>query len=332
MVDSDAGLLRGIARLLNDAGLQATTITDPEQARDQLANRFIPVALFDLDTPTPGGGIDLVKFTREKAPLTVPLIMTPRKGFEAVAPAFRAGAADVIPKTQDSIAYLRDRVLAAAAEVRATSTREELLRDMAEVHDDFLKQMMEVARQVTDLEDRLMAREEGGSISVVTMGPLQVLVIDDEPALAATLYRELTIEKGWRIVHRQSGGEGLDSASSDPPQVLVVKEMLPDLPGRMVVKTVKASAPDAVALLFTPPADGRTGEVKMVDQSRLLTLIPSFRDPAQLIASLQEVREALRQKGKERRHLQTFRKQHFEFLKRFNQLKQRIAEARSAPR
>ena len=37
----------------------------------------------------------------------------------------------------------------------------------------------------------------------------------------------------------------------------MVKEDLPDLPGSMVVHTVKSSAPDAVTLLYTPP--GRSG-------------------------------------------------------------------------
>jgi hypothetical protein len=104
----------------------------------------------------------------------------------------------------------------------------------------------------------------------------------------------------------------------------VVNEVLPDLPATMVIKTIKGNLPDAVALIFTPPRDGGTGEVKMVDSSRLLTLIPSFAEPDQLVAALLEVREALRQKLRERRYLQNFRKHHLEFLQKYNLMKQRL--------
>jgi hypothetical protein len=87
---------------------------------------------------------------------------------------------------------------------------------------------------------------------------------------------------------------------------------------------VKATAPDVIALLFVPPGEGRSGHVKMVESSRLVTLIPSFSQPEQLTAALFEVREGLRKKAKERRYLQIFRKQHFDFLKRYNLVKQRL--------
>jgi hypothetical protein len=106
-----------------------------------------------------------------------------------------------------------------------------------------------------------------------------------------------------------------------------VNEVLPDLPATMVIKSIKGNSPDAVALLFTPPREGGNGQVRMVDSSGLLTLIPAFSAPDQLVGSLQEVREALRQKAKERRYLQNFRKQHLEFLQKYHALKQRLGKA-----
>jgi hypothetical protein len=76
-------------------------------------------------------------------------------------------------------------------------------------------------------------------------------------------------------------------ASQTPPNILVVNQTLPDLPATMVIKTIKGRTPDVVTLIFSPPGEGTTGEVKMVDQSKLLTLIPSFAAPDQLVGSLQ---------------------------------------------
>jgi len=79
--------------------------------------------------------------------------------------------------------------------------------------------------------------------------------------------------------------------------------------------------------MFSPPDEDAPGEVKMVDASKLLTLIPSFSAPDQMVASLLEVRQALRQKVRERRYLINFRKQHLEFLQKYNTLKQRLKES-----
>ena len=110
------------------------------------------------------------------------------------------------------------------------------------------------------------------------------------------------------------------------PHIVIVKEHLPDLPGTMVVKSVKSGAPDAITLLYTPPArGGQTGFVKMLEGSRVINLVPSYAAPEQLVSAMNEIREALHQQAKERRYLQAFRQRHFEFLQRYNSIKQRVA-------
>ena len=49
-----------------------------------------------------------------------------------------------------------------------------------------------------------------------------------------------------------------------------------------------------------------------------MNLVASYSDAGQLVPALGEIREGLRQKGKERRYLQAFRQTHFEFLQRYN--------------
>jgi hypothetical protein len=57
-----------------------------------------------------------------------------------------------------------------------------------------------------------------------------------------------------------------------------------------------------------------------------MSLLSTYSDPAQLVAPLTEIREALKQKSHERRYLQAFRQKHFEFLQRYNGLKVRLKE------
>lgn len=325
VVDADEQVVKGLDRLLTKAGLIVTGTHDPIRARDQLLNKFFAVALFDADTPTPGAGIELLQFARDKSPLTSIVIMSARKSYDVSVKAFRAGAADVVLKEPDVVPYLRERVIEAASDIKGTADRNVLLEEIADTHEDFLRRLRDVTREMIDLEDRVAGRtpEELSGAEATS----SVVVVDDDPAALLKLEEALTPAQGWQFRPALTGGEALDVVMQTRPQIVLVKEDLPDLPGSMVVHTVKSSAPDAVTLLYTPPGrSGRNGEVKMVDASRVMNLIGNYADPGQLIRPLTEIREALKQKAHERRYLQAFRQRHLEFLQRYNALKQRLRE------
>ncbi len=324
VLDADENVRKGAERLLREAGLSVTILSDIERAKDQIANRFFPVVLTDLDTPAQNAGIDLIRFVRERSRLTSVIVMSRRIGFDAVAPIFRAGATDVIPKAREYVRDLRERVIQAAVDVRAARGREQLLTELVDLNEELLRRMMELSPQVTDAEDKLMSREGGLSSSATGLAALNLLLVDDEQAMADALQKELTEDRGWRVRHVLSGGAALDSATQLPPAVLVAKETLPDLTGSMVVKTIKASLPGLVALLFAPPVAGKTGELKIVDQSQLQVLLPHFAAPSELITQLTEVREALSRKARDRRYLKIFQTQHMDVLQKCHKLKQAV--------
>ena len=325
VVDADDQVVKGLDRLLTKVGLIVTGTHDPVRARDQLLNKFFAVALFDADTPTPGAGIELLQFARDKSPLTSVVIMSARKSYDVAIKSFRAGAADVVLKEPDVVPYLRERVVEAASDLKATADRNVLLEEIADTHEAFLRRLREVTRELIDVEDR-MAGRTSEDVSGVSAN-ISVVVVDDDPAALLKLEATLTPALGWQFRPALTGGEALDVVTQMRPQIVLVNERLPDLPGSMVVTTVKAGAPDAITLLYTPPGrSGQAGEVKMVDASREMTLIANYTDPAQLVGPLNEIREALKQKGHERRYLQAFRQRHLEFLQRYNALKQRLKE------
>jgi PleD family two-component response regulator len=229
-----------------------------------------------------------------------------------------------VVKEPDVVPYLRERVLEAAMELRTTSERNTLLEEIAETHEEFLRRMRDMAKDAVDLEDRLTGRGADGEDPA---GDMTVVLVDDDTGAQAKLEKVLSVASGWQFRGVFSGGEALDVVTQIRPQIVMVKEHLPDLPGSMVVKTVKASAPDAVTLLYNPPGPGGAGEVKLVDANRVMNLVPSYTDPGQLVSPMGEIREGIRQKTKERRYLQAFRQKNYEFLQRYNSLKSRIKTA-----
>lgn len=328
VVDKDEKVAQGMQTLLGRLGLVVTVTADAVRARDLLVTKFFTVALLDVDTPNAGQGLELLKFAREKSPLTTAIMMTARKSFDIGVAGFRGGAADVVVKEPDTVPYLKDRVLRAARELMALSDRNTLLEEVADAHEEFLRRMRELSRQALDMEDRLLGREEAetgrpGDIC-------SVLLINDDPEAAPALAKVLPEDRGWRLTLAQTGGEGLDLANQLRPHIILVKDPLPDLPSRMVINTMKTTSPDSVAILYEPPGRrGASGEVKMIEGSRVMSLVSAYKTPEQLDAPLREIRDGIRQKLKERRYLQAFRQSNLDFLQRYNSLRQKIQQAKT---
>jgi len=101
-------------------------------------------------------------------------------------------------------------------------------------------------------------------------------------------------------------GRGARYCDPDSSASRVAKESLPDLTGSMVVKDHQSERAQFGRHVGRSGHRGREGEVKMVEQSRLHTLIPRFKSASDLVAQLSEVRDALQRKVRERRHVKIF--------------------------
>jgi hypothetical protein len=126
-----------------------------------------------------------------------------------------------------------------------------------------------------------------------------------------------------------TGGEALDVVGRKRFQIALVKDALPDLPGSMVVRTIKGQSPETIVLLFSSPVGGRAGSVQVIETSRVIEWLPSFTQPRQIADRLDEVRDAFVATTRERKYLSAFRQQHFELLKRYAELKQKLQRFKS---
>ena len=314
-------MVKGLDRLLTRVGMIVTGTHDPVRARDQLLNKFYAVALVDADTPTPGGGIELLQFARDKSPLTSVVIMTARKSYETAVRAFRAGAADVVLKEPDVVPYLRERVVEAATDIKATADRNSLLEEVAETHEEFLRRLRDVAREGLDLEDRLPGARRRTSGD--ELGTVSVVLVDDDPKALEKLSKVLTGGGGLAVPHRADRRRGAGRRHPGAPadrhgQGRPARSARQH--GRAHREVERARRGDAAVHAARPqraPWRGEAGRHERHDEhDRELR-----RRRASSSAPLGEIREALRAKSKERRYLQAFRQRHFEFLQRYNSIK-----------
>lgn len=90
---------------------------------------------------------------------------------------------------------------------------------------------------------RVVMRRSDGS-------PINVLVVDDEPVLAELVSMALRYE-GWEIATAGDGASAIALARENPPDVVVLDVMLPDMSGLNVLRELRQQIPGLPLLLLT---------------------------------------------------------------------------------
>jgi DNA-binding response OmpR family regulator len=195
-----------------------------------------------------------------------------------------------------------------------------VLREIQEVHHDFLQLFMDAERRAMASEDRVAGRDPDRSVLISN---LRVLVVDSDPRLAEAL--TASAMPGYMFEQALSGGQALDLTGSHPYHYVMVSENLYDLPSSMVARSVKAQSPDAVVLAYSGPGPG--GRVEVVETTQNRPVINDFTSPKQLIDRLDELAEAFRAKVRERRYTQAFRDKYYDFLRRYVNIRNKVERA-----
>ena len=318
VVDGDPNVQRGLIQLLSPTGLHVWAEPSHERALEMLANKVFGVVVVDLDTPSPGAGLELVKQIRKRSPNSIVFVLVGRKSFEGAVAAFRAGAHDAIAKTPDQVDYLRARIVDALGDLKTRAGSTQLYTEVLESLEDFLRRFMEAERRALDLEDRVTGRPPN---QAAFSGDVRVLVVDADPRLHQGLEQRAS-GRGFSFTLAQSGGEALDRVSGQNFRIGLVAETLPDLPPSMVIRSLKEQSPDTIVISYH-----LGGKLEIVDDKKTIVIVDQFTQLAQLTDRLDELAEAHRQTGRERRYLTAFRERHYEFLRHLAELRKKLEKA-----
>lgn len=316
VIDQDERVTKGMTQLLSAADLHVTTVQSPEEGLEHLDRRFFSVIIVDLDTPTPNAGLETIRAVKERSPTSMVVALTPRKAYDDTVAAIRAGAIDMILKSPESVQYLRERILEAAG--RSVGKREvaSILTEVRDAWEEFLKRFMDAERRALDLADKL-----SGHTSEPEAGDeIRVLVVEPTGSVVEAL--QAASPAGFVFQSALSGGQALDMCTSAGFHMAMVTEALPDLPGSMVVRSIKTQNQGMVVILFSGPGPG--GKVEIVETTRTIGVLEEFTDIGQILGRLDELAEAFRTKSLERRYTQAFRERHYDFLRRYVELKLKI--------
>jgi DNA-binding response OmpR family regulator len=126
--------------------------------------------------------------------------------------------------------------------------------------------------------------------------PTQVLVVDDDDEIRASLRRGLTFE-GFKVVSAADGEEALRCIRDDPPDLVVLDIMMPGLDGMEVVRRLRA-ADDRLPVIMLTARDAVPDRVAGLEAGADDYLIKPFAF-SELLARIR-VRLRHREPGEER--------------------------------
>jgi DNA-binding NtrC family response regulator len=321
VVDGDEKVQRGLAQLLSSSGLVPTVMADPGRARALAREKYFPVAVIDLDTPSANAGLELVRWFKSDSPITSTFVICSRKVFESAVEAFRAGALDIVVKSPDQVEHLKRRVLEAATAARIRADEERLLGEASAVHEDFLKRLMDTSRRVCELEEQLSGAASHGDDDT----ECQICIVEPNEGdwLFSALNELLRGRPGYVLRHASSGSEAMDLGGRTRFNIALICDQLPDLSSSMVLSALKQQSPDTIAIRYSRPGMS-VGRAEIVDGSRVIPVIAELTDPRQMVARIDELREAQRRTARERRYLGRFRQDNYDLLKKYAELKQKL--------
>lgn len=306
--------------LLTTAGIHVVATDDPDDVQRLVEAGEVDVAVIDCDTPRPEAGLTLVTMVRRHAPTIPVVLLMSRQVLPLAIAGVRAGVADIVVKAPESVSYLTDTVVRLCRRRAYRLQVRPLLTESLQMHEDFLRRLIDVARQ---------AGSRSGSLPDADLPDLDlrecvVLVADDDPATATGIAQALGENSGYRVVGVQNGGEALDYAGRGIFHLALVRDGLPDLPSSIVAKSLRVEANEAIVVRFSHPSAGRPGRADIIESQRSLEFIPSLSSGAQLIEHIHLLREGLVAKRRERYHLQAFRADNDDLLRRYADLRQKL--------
>ena len=278
--------------------LSAVTVNDAEAARNAVRKTAFGVVVLDLASLTPPIGIELIGALHRQSPLSALIAVIAEPSYELAVQAVRSGATDVMVSGSDLNGQLGPRAQALLLQAQHQCERQNLHTETARLNEELLYKLTDTARRVGELRALISQRTGSPLPPTAEEDQVRLLLVEDDDWLT----KQLTpiLPKGFGTTTVGTGGAALDHASERMYDLALVKDGLPDLPGRMVARNLAAQAPETLVLLFSPPQPRRSGRIERLEGGRTVTLMAEFTEPKQLADRVSEIHQAQLARRRER--------------------------------
>lgn len=116
----------------------------------------------------------------------------------------------------------------------------------------------------------------------------QILVVDDDP-LMHRLYQHHLEKAGYQMVSAKTGREALDIASRQPPQLIVMDVMMPDMDGLEALRELKKNDATRGIPVVVITANGHHMARKESEQFGAAVFLTKPFSPTQLLTEIKKI-------------------------------------------
>ena len=311
---------QGIAGYFTRLGLRVTETADAREGHTLLGDRFFPLVLVDIDIE-PWGGLAFVAHVRAQSPRSEVVLLTTRRAWDVAIGGYRGGAAEVVFKDPSDAPRLRETAERVTRRWSGgDAAPDSLAAESKSVMDDMLARLLELSKHVPATQSRLAS---------MVKASVRVAVVDHEPpvhqALSAAAEESRKGGFPFEVLPMPSGGAALDMLSGSPPDVLVTRDDLFDLPGTALIGALDERASDLMAIVYRGPGPG--GEATVYEGGHPVRTIRPFDVLAPLLQEVRTMVERASASLGRRQVMDLFRLEHSDLLRRYGLLRARLDEA-----
>jgi len=116
----------------------------------------------------------------------------------------------------------------------------------------------------------------------------QILVVDDDP-LMHRLYQHHLERAGYQMVSARNGREALDAAARQPPQLIVMDIMMPDMDGLEALRELKKSDATKAIPVIIITANGHHIARKESESCGAAVFLTKPFSPMQLLTEIKRI-------------------------------------------
>ena len=320
IVDAHERERQGIASFFERQGHRVTVTGDAREGQAFVRERFFALVLVDIDIE-PWGGLEFVTFVRGQSPRSEVVLLTVRRAWDVAVGGYRRGAVEVVFKDQSDAARLTELVDRASRRWSGDGAgAENLAAEAKQLLDEMLARMLEMSQHVPATQSRLQTMPQGN---------VRVAVVDHEPAMQQALAAASAASRSsgpvFEVTALQSGGAALDALSGAPPDVLVTRDDLLDLPATTLVAGLHERSPELLAVVYGA-APGGGAQATIYEEGHAVRTVRPLADPAPLVREVLMLVERASASLARRHVMDLFRLEHSDLLRRYGVLRGRLDE------
>ena len=327
IVERGPKMRSALTALFLEAGYQALSAPTAAEAIIQLKKTPVDILITEVDLDGPNG-FELARSAREANPHLAVVVLTAAEDISYAIEALRLGADDFFIKQRDGIDDLKAAIARICGQPRKVAAprgasgdvSEDLLADIDELNEGFLKNMIALDKEVSDLRDQMAGGQSSDSDD-----SYRVLVVDDEEIILNVL-EDLLSGEGMVVKSVGSAEEAVDMLAKDRFDLVVTDKNLPKMTGLELIRHVKTEFKAIEAIMITGYASMESA-VQALDYGAAGYLLKPFSDIRIILDKIAEVRKRQTDRTKAKRYFESFKKRNEQFLERYRAIKMRIENA-----